>query len=84
MRRGGEANNAIRELASVSQTHTHTNTYDHVCLLFISSASHIDGNKGRKAASRKDGVRIREARKVADRKRETELKGCLKKKSEEP
>ncbi len=82
VRRGGEANNAIRGLASVSQTHTHTQTHTAVFVFIYHSSSHIDDNKGRKAVSRIERVRNRKGkrrkeRKVAEKKRETELKGCL-------
>lgn len=66
VRRGGEANNAIRELASVSHT-AHTQTHTAVFVFIYHSSSHIDDNKGRKAVSRIERVRNRKGKK---RKRE--------------
>lgn len=44
VRRGGEANNAIREL----REHTHTHTNNAMLVFIYRSSSHTDGDKGRK------------------------------------
>lgn len=59
VRRGGEANNAIRELASVSQTHTHTHTDTAVFVFIYQCSSHINDNKRRKGVSGVERVRKR-------------------------
>lgn len=59
VRRGGEANNAIRELASVSQTHTRTHTDTAVFVFIYQCSSHINDNKRRKGVSGVERVRKR-------------------------
>lgn len=66
VRRGGEANNAIRELASVSQTRTLTAMF----VFIYHCSSHAVDSKGRKAARRMENEEKREGRRE-----ETELKG---------
>lgn len=66
VRRGGEANNAIRELASVSPTHTA------VFVFIYHSSSHVDDNKGRKAASGMEKVTKKEGKRR--KQREVELR----------
>lgn len=54
VRRGGEANNAIRELASVCRARTHTCIL--LCLsLFITALHTLDDNKGRQSEQNREG-----------------------------
>ena len=67
VRRGGEANNAIRELASVSQAHTHTHThvYCTVCLYLSQLFTHR--RQQRKTETEENSERQRQKKKGVEK-----------------